>query len=151
MCVFVDWTPPFWDTLFPFPNCFLLSEQKLHMRQSGPIYFKQIQTCKLGHGWVQLSVTLWKFTPVEDLPGCRLNPCHYKSQGCGSLLKKLQFSLSQWRVKSCGFPKGFCSTEPITPESSGLSDKKGSDIQAVLLKVQSLESRSSVRNHYNKR
>lgn len=63
VCVFVGWTPPFWDTLFPLPNCFLLSEQKLHMRRSGPHYLRQIQNHNPGHGWVQFSVTLWQFTP----------------------------------------------------------------------------------------
>lgn len=45
----------------PLPNCFLLFEQKLHKRQSGPNYFKQIQNHKPGHGWVQFSVTLWQW------------------------------------------------------------------------------------------
>lgn len=63
LSVGVGWTPPFWNTLFPLPNCFLLFEQKLHMRQSGPNYFKQIQNHKPGHGWVQFSVTLWQWKP----------------------------------------------------------------------------------------
>lgn len=123
VCVFGGWTP-FWDTLFPLPNCFLLSEQKLQTRQSGPRYFKLIQNHKPGHGWVQFSVTLWQFTPGKICLALFWIPAITNPRDVTAFSKKLQFSLSQRRVKSCGFPKGFCSIGPISPEGSGLSDKR---------------------------